>query len=97
MQSVTDTNKNKSSENSWLDESESEDTEVGDKRSSRDFALWKLSKSEDEPSWVSSWGAGRPGWHIECSAMTHALFGDRGTWSDRYCYITMFTPLTKTY
>jgi cysteinyl-tRNA synthetase len=37
-----------------------------------DFALWKLAKP-GEPSWPSPWGAGRPGWHIECSAMSHVL------------------------
>jgi cysteinyl-tRNA synthetase len=43
------------------------------KRNSCDFALWKAAK-EGEPSWESPWGAGRPGWHIECSVMaTHAL------------------------
>jgi cysteinyl-tRNA synthetase len=41
---------------------------VGDKKSPRDFALWKRSK-EGEPSWDSPWGPGRPGWHIECSVM----------------------------
>jgi len=40
-----------------------------------DFALWKGAKP-DEPSWESPWGAGRPGWHIECSAMSSALLGD---------------------
>jgi cysteinyl-tRNA synthetase len=40
-----------------------------------DFALWKFAKP-DEPSWPSPWGAGRPGWHIECSAMSHALLGE---------------------
>ncbi len=40
-----------------------------------DFALWKIAKP-DEPSWPSPWGAGRPGWHIECSAMSHALLGE---------------------
>ncbi|CAM9588774.1 unnamed protein product, partial [Scytosiphon promiscuus] len=44
------------------------------KRSHKDFALWKKAKP-DEPSWDSPFGPGRPGWHIECSAMTHALFG----------------------
>lgn len=44
------------------------------KRSARDFALWKASRP-GEPSWPSPWGPGRPGWHIECSAMTHAVFG----------------------
>jgi len=45
------------------------------KRNPADFALWKSSK-EGEPSWPSPWGAGRPGWHIECSAMARSLLGD---------------------
>lgn len=40
-----------------------------------DFALWKAAK-EGEPSWESPWGKGRPGWHIECSAMNFHYFGD---------------------
>ena len=40
-----------------------------------DFALWKSSK-DGEPAWPSPWGAGRPGWHIECSAMSLSLLGD---------------------
>ena len=40
-----------------------------------DFALWKSSKP-DEPSWESPWGAGRPGWHIECSVMATSILGD---------------------
>lgn len=44
------------------------------KRDARDFALWKLAKP-GEPFWESPWGEGRPGWHIECSAMTEAIFG----------------------
>ncbi|HWA38589.1 MAG TPA: cysteine--tRNA ligase [Burkholderiales bacterium] len=40
-----------------------------------DFVLWKHSKPE-EPSWPSRWGGGRPGWHIECSAMSSSLLGD---------------------
>jgi cysteinyl-tRNA synthetase len=40
-----------------------------------DFVLWKRSKS-GEPTWTSLWGAGRPGWHIECSAMSCALLGE---------------------
>src|SRR5260370_39608394 len=44
-------------------------TSGSDKRSSADFALWKASKP-GEPSWPSPWGPGRPGWHIECSAMS---------------------------
>lgn len=45
------------------------------KRDPLDFVLWKLAKS-GEPSWDSPWGKGRPGWHIECSAMSLALLGD---------------------
>jgi cysteinyl-tRNA synthetase len=45
------------------------------KRSPDDFALWKTAKP-GEPSWDSPWGKGRPGWHIECSAMTHVHLGD---------------------
>jgi cysteinyl-tRNA synthetase len=44
------------------------------KRSPNDFALWKKSK-EDEPSWESPWGPGRPGWHIECSVMASDFLG----------------------
>ena len=40
-----------------------------------DFALWKAAKP-GEPDWDSPWGQGRPGWHIECSAMNRAIFGD---------------------
>jgi cysteinyl-tRNA synthetase len=50
--------------------------EVGEhKRSPLDFALWKAAKP-GEPSWESPWGDGRPGWHIECSAMSHRYLGD---------------------
>ena len=45
------------------------------KRSPSDFALWKKAK-EGEPSWESPWGTGRPGWHIECSAMSRRLLGE---------------------
>jgi cysteinyl-tRNA synthetase len=44
------------------------------KRNPADFVLWKPAK-EGEPGWPSPWGVGRPGWHIECSAMTAAHFG----------------------
>jgi cysteinyl-tRNA synthetase len=47
---------------------ETEKGQTGSKRSPLDFALWKASKP-GEPSWESPWGPGRPGWHIECSAM----------------------------
>lgn len=46
------------------------------KRSPADFALWKAAK-EGEICWDSPWGKGRPGWHIECSAMNRAAFGDQ--------------------
>ena len=44
------------------------------KRNAADFALWKSAKP-GEPSWESPWGPGRPGWHIECSAMSRRLLG----------------------
>ncbi|XP_047023337.1 cysteine--tRNA ligase, cytoplasmic [Helicoverpa zea] len=50
--------------------------DTSEKRSPNDFALWKRSKA-GEPSWSSPWGAGRPGWHIECSAMASDVFGDK--------------------
>jgi len=50
--------------------------EVGEqKRDPMDFALWKKSKP-GEPSWDSPWGPGRPGWHIECSAMSYRYLGE---------------------
>ena len=45
------------------------------KKDPRDFALWKAAKP-GEPSWPSPWGAGRPGWHLECSAMAYAYLGE---------------------
>lgn len=51
--------------------------EVGDiKEDPLDFALWKGRKTEDEIAWESPWGMGRPGWHIECSAMSKKHLGD---------------------
>ena len=47
-----------------------------EKKNPADFALWKAAK-EGEISWPSPWGNGRPGWHIECSAMNRAAFGDQ--------------------
>jgi cysteinyl-tRNA synthetase len=44
------------------------------KKDPRDFALWKAAKP-GEPSWPTPWGDGRPGWHLECSAMAHAYLG----------------------
>ena len=48
---------------------------TGEKRDPLDFALWKAAK-EGEPSWPSPWGMGRPGWHIECSAMAVEYLGE---------------------
>jgi cysteinyl-tRNA synthetase len=48
--------------------------ERSDKRNHQDFVLWKL-KKEGEPFWPSPWGEGRPGWHIECSAMSGSILG----------------------
>ena len=45
------------------------------KKNSEDFVLWKPS-TKDEPSWDSPWGKGRPGWHLECSAMSKKFLGD---------------------
>ena len=45
------------------------------KKDPRDFALWKAAKAGD-PSWPTPWGAGRPGWHLECSAMAHVYLGE---------------------
>ena len=46
------------------------------KRDHKDFALWKFSKP-GEPEWDSPWGAGRPGWHIECSVMSSSFLGEQ--------------------
>ncbi|KZT71709.1 cysteinyl-tRNA synthetase [Daedalea quercina L-15889] len=59
-----------------LEEGEGALTATAGKRSASDFALWKASKP-GEPSWPSPWGPGRPGWHIECSVMASAIFGDK--------------------
>jgi cysteinyl-tRNA synthetase len=45
------------------------------KRDPLDFALWKAQKLDEDAAWDSPWGRGRPGWHIECSAMAEALLG----------------------
>ena len=50
--------------------------EIGEnKRNPQDFVLWK-NKKDGEPFWKAPWGEGRPGWHIECTAMSHKFFGD---------------------
>jgi cysteinyl-tRNA synthetase len=45
------------------------------KRDPLDFALWKAHKPEEDTAWDAPWGRGRPGWHIECSAMSEAILG----------------------
>ncbi len=47
------------------------------KEDPRDFALWKATKPDEDTWWDSPWGAGRPGWHIECSVMAEEAFGPR--------------------
>ncbi|XZN99828.1 MAG: cysteine--tRNA ligase [Microcoleus sp.] len=54
---------------------ETEEIEAQKKQDSSDFALWKSAKL-GEPAWESSWGKGRPGWHIECSAMVRDCLGE---------------------
>ncbi len=59
------------------DMADSPDADTRGKRDPRDFALWKGAKPEEpeSASWASPWGAGRPGWHIECSAMSKRYLG----------------------
>jgi cysteinyl-tRNA synthetase len=52
-----------------------DDADLKYKKDPRDFTLWKAAK-KGEPSWPTPWGDGRPGWHIECSAMAHAYLGE---------------------
>src|SRR5436305_1126748 len=56
--------------------SERVDTDKYEKEDARDFALWKGAESLDEPAWDTSLGRGRPGWHIECSAMSIRYLGE---------------------
>jgi cysteinyl-tRNA synthetase len=60
------------------DMAESADVPTRGKRDPRDFALWKGAKPEEPASanWTAPWGSGRPGWHIECSAMSRRYLGD---------------------
>ena len=53
----------------------SDDSDSKYKKDPRDFTLWKAAK-EGDPSWPTPWGLGRPGWHLECSAMAHAYLGE---------------------
>jgi len=52
-----------------------DDVDLKFKKDPKDFALWKAAK-KGEPFWPTPWGDGRPGWHIECSAMAHAYLGE---------------------
>jgi cysteinyl-tRNA synthetase len=66
--------------NRRLDELAPQDTgeppeEAGEKRDPLDFALWKAQKEGEDTAWDAPWGRGRPGWHIECSAMAEAILG----------------------
>ena len=61
-----------------VDELESEEEQSAGKRDPRDFALWKANKpgEPETASWDTPWGRGRPGWHLECSAMAGKYLGD---------------------
>ncbi len=56
--------------------SERIDTDKYDKEDARDFALWKLVSEDEQPGWDAPFGRGRPGWHIECSAMSIKYLGE---------------------
>lgn len=51
-----------------------------EKKDPLDFALWKISKLKGEPTWQSPWGRGRPGWHIEDTAISEKIFGPQYEW-----------------
>ncbi|UFU03527.1 cysteine--tRNA ligase [Ruania suaedae] len=61
-----------------LENLSAEEDEASDKRDPRDFALWKASKATDPDgaAWPTPWGTGRPGWHLECSAMARKYLGE---------------------
>ncbi|WP_350258047.1 cysteine--tRNA ligase [Scrofimicrobium sp. R131] len=60
------------------DPAQEDEANRGAKRDPRDFALWKAAKPEEPEtaSWPAPWGRGRPGWHLECSAMSHRYLGE---------------------
>jgi cysteinyl-tRNA synthetase len=60
-----------------LDQLEDDEDRSPLKDDPRDFALWKATKAGEDTSWESPWGRGRPGWHIECSAMAEKFLGPR--------------------
>lgn len=74
---IMDANKSPTDEDATIQEEEGHV-----KKNSRDFALWKTSSTstneeQEVAGWTSPWGFGRPGWHIECSAMCHRVFGTK--------------------
>jgi len=56
-------------------QAEGDEARVDIKESPQDFALWKARKPDEDTAWPSPWGEGRPGWHIECSAMAEGILG----------------------
>ena len=58
-----------------MDQGEDDAAAPGVKEDARDFALWKAHKEGEDTSWEAPWGRGRPGWHIECSAMAEEILG----------------------
>lgn len=77
-----------------------EDEDISDKderkKNPRDFALWKAYRPDDGTfSWNSPWGKGRPGWHVECSAMARAVFGDRMDIHSGHCVYVEFKELRE--
>ncbi len=64
--------------NQDIESMEGEDAATHGRRRATDFALWKAAKVDepDTAAWSSPWGLGRPGWHIECSAMTRSVLGE---------------------
>ncbi len=58
-----------------MEQGEDDVSAAGVKESPHDFALWKASKPGEDTAWDAPWGRGRPGWHIECSAMAEELLG----------------------
>lgn len=56
-------------------EGSSQATKQNEKKNDFDFVLWKASRP-NEPKWISPWGEGRPGWHIECSVMASEVLGN---------------------
>src|SRR5919202_1213742 len=58
-----------------MDQGEDDVARPGVKEDPRDFALWKAQKEGEDTAWDAPWGRGRPGWHIECSAMAEQILG----------------------